>query len=62
MVGSPSVDMKDSYRHALFDKFRKRMKSQKAIVAVAGRLLKVGVLRFRFFCRYSGAYVLKMAV
>jgi len=33
--------MKDSYWHALFDKLRKRMKAQKAIVAVARRLLKV---------------------
>jgi transposase len=33
--------MKDSYWHALFDRLRKRMKAQKAIVAVARRLLKV---------------------
>ena len=33
--------MKDSYWHALFDKLRKRMKVQKAIVAIARRLLKV---------------------
>ena len=33
--------MKDSYWHALFDRLRKRMKVQKAIVAVARRLLKV---------------------
>jgi transposase len=36
-----AVRMKDSYWHALFDKLRKRMKAQKAIVAVARRLLKV---------------------
>lgn len=36
-----AVSMKDSYWHALFDKLRKRMKAQKAIVAVARRLLKV---------------------
>ncbi|TWJ03496.1 transposase IS116/IS110/IS902 family protein [Mucilaginibacter frigoritolerans] len=36
-----AVRMKDSYWHALFDKLRKRMKAQKAIVAVTRRLLKV---------------------
>ncbi|WP_170827346.1 transposase [Arcticibacter eurypsychrophilus] len=36
-----TVRMKDSYWHALFDKSSKRMKAQKAIVAVARRLLKV---------------------
>ena len=36
-----AVSMKDSYWHLLFDKLRKRMKAQKAIVAVARRLLKV---------------------
>ncbi|WCT14340.1 hypothetical protein [Mucilaginibacter jinjuensis] len=36
-----AVRMKDSYWHALFDKLRKRVKAQKAIVAVARRLLKV---------------------
>lgn len=36
-----AIRMKDSYWHALFDKLRKRMKAQKAIMAVARRLLKV---------------------
>jgi len=36
-----AVRMKDSYWHALFDRLRKRMKAQKAIVAIARRLLKV---------------------
>jgi transposase len=36
-----SVRMKNSYWHALFDKLHKRMKSQKAIIAIARRLLKV---------------------
>jgi transposase len=36
-----AVRMKDSYWRALFDRLRKRMKVQKAIVAVARRLLKV---------------------
>ncbi|GAB3921883.1 hypothetical protein GCM10028827_05870 [Mucilaginibacter myungsuensis] len=36
-----AVRIKKSYWHALFDKLRKRMKAQKAIVAVARRLLKV---------------------
>jgi transposase len=36
-----AVRMKDSYWKALFMQLRKRMKSQKAIVAVARRLLKV---------------------
>src|SRR6202012_5039552 len=36
-----AVRMKTSYWHALFEKLRKRMKAQKAIVAVARRLLKV---------------------
>jgi transposase len=36
-----AVQMKNSYWHALFDRLRKRMKAQKAIVAVARRLLKV---------------------
>jgi transposase len=36
-----AVKLKDSYWHALFDRLRKRMKSQKAIVAIARRLLKV---------------------
>lgn len=36
-----AVRMKDSYWHALFDRLNKRMKAQKAIVAVARRLLKV---------------------
>jgi transposase len=36
-----AVLIKDSYWHILFDKLHKRMKTQKAIVAVARRLLKV---------------------
>ncbi|WPU92483.1 transposase [Mucilaginibacter sabulilitoris] len=36
-----AVRMKNSYWHALFEKLRKRMKAQKAIEAVARRLLKV---------------------
>lgn len=36
-----AVRLKDSYWHALFDRLRKRMKAQKAIVAIARRLLKV---------------------
>lgn len=36
-----AVRMKDSYWKALFGQLRKRMKAQKAIVAVARRLLKV---------------------
>ncbi|UOE51374.1 IS110 family transposase [Mucilaginibacter sp. SMC90] len=36
-----AVKMKNSYWHALFDKLRKRMKAQKAIIAIARRLLKV---------------------
>lgn len=36
-----AVRMKDSYWHALFDKLRKRMKAQKAIMAIARRLLKL---------------------
>jgi transposase len=40
-VAWAAVKTKDSYWKALFDKLRKRMKVQKAIVAVARRLLKV---------------------
>jgi transposase len=40
-VAWAAVKTKNSYWGALFDKLRKRMKSQKAIVAVARRLLKV---------------------
>lgn len=36
-----AVRMKDSYWRALFERMRKRMKTQKAIMAVARRLLKV---------------------
>jgi transposase len=36
-----AVRVKDSYWHALFERMRKRMKAQKAIVAVARRILKV---------------------
>jgi len=36
-----AVRTKDSYWRALFEKLRRRMKSQKAIVAIARRLLKV---------------------
>ena len=43
MVGAAwsAVHTKDSYWNALFQHLRKRMKSQKAIVAIARRLLKV---------------------
>ena len=36
-----AVRVKDAYRHALFERMRKRMKTQKAIVAIARRILKV---------------------
>jgi transposase len=36
-----AVRMKDSYWRALFERLRRRMKTQKAIMAVARRLLKV---------------------
>jgi transposase len=40
-VAWAAVRMKDSYWKALFNQLRKRMKSQKAIVVIARRLLKV---------------------
>ena len=36
-----AVRVKNSYWHALFDRMRKRMKAQKAIVAIARRMMKV---------------------
>ncbi|WP_158826926.1 IS110 family transposase [Mucilaginibacter lacusdianchii] len=36
-----AVRVKNSYWHALFERMRKRMKSQKAIIAIARRMLKV---------------------
>jgi transposase len=36
-----AVRVKNSYWHALFERMRKRMKAQKAIVAIARRMMKV---------------------
>jgi len=35
------VQFKDSYWHALFERLRKRMKVQRAIIVIARRMLKV---------------------
>ncbi len=49
-----SVKMKSSYWRALFDKLRKRVKAQKAIIAVARRLLKVVYKTIQSLNLYEG--------